>query len=203
MGENGRKWLGKQSKCSKLVKKSSELSQNVPKCPKLSQNPKMSQNVHFRRIVVRTDLFYLTLLPTLHTQLHLRWMKIFRLLKVQKLHWFRHQNRRLNCWKFLNAIQHVKKPNNNSPNNNSHNTNSHRHRLNSRYKISHCHNNNQWGPCLNRISKDSMYPTWWKYSRLGQSSVSGIMWYNQDSASESKNCRVMSGTNCWCWYSSF
>ena len=45
MGENGRKWLGKQSKCSKLVKKSSELSQNVPKCPKMSQNvskcPKM------------------------------------------------------------------------------------------------------------------------------------------------------------------
>ena len=34
----------------------------VPKCPKLSQNvpkcPKMSQNAHFRRIVVRTDLFY-------------------------------------------------------------------------------------------------------------------------------------------------
>ena len=27
------KWLGKQSKCSKLVKKSSELSQKVPKCP--------------------------------------------------------------------------------------------------------------------------------------------------------------------------
>ena len=33
MGENGRKGLEKQSKCSKCVKKSSELSQNVPKCP--------------------------------------------------------------------------------------------------------------------------------------------------------------------------
>ena len=28
------------------------MSQNIPKCPK------MSQNVHFRRIVVRTDSFY-------------------------------------------------------------------------------------------------------------------------------------------------
>ena len=33
--ENYRKWLGKQSKWSKLVKKSSELSQNVSKCPKI------------------------------------------------------------------------------------------------------------------------------------------------------------------------
>ena len=46
--ENGRKWLGKWSKCSKLIVKSSH---NVPKCTE------MSQNVHFRRIVVRTDLF--------------------------------------------------------------------------------------------------------------------------------------------------
>ena len=36
MGENGRQWLGKQSKCSKLVRKSSQLSQNVSKCPKMS-----------------------------------------------------------------------------------------------------------------------------------------------------------------------
>ena len=36
MGENSRKSLGKQSKCSKLIIKSSELSQNVPKCPKMS-----------------------------------------------------------------------------------------------------------------------------------------------------------------------
>ena len=41
IGENGLKGLGKQSECSKLVKKLSELSQNV----------------HFRRIVVRMDLF--------------------------------------------------------------------------------------------------------------------------------------------------
>ena len=33
MGENGQKWLGKQSKGSKLYWKSSELSQNVPKFP--------------------------------------------------------------------------------------------------------------------------------------------------------------------------
>ena len=54
MGENGRKWLGKQSKYSKFVKTSSELSQNVPKCLK------MSPIVQFRRIVVRTDLFFVT-----------------------------------------------------------------------------------------------------------------------------------------------
>ena len=35
MDENGRKWRGKPSKWSKLVKKSSELSQNVPSCPKM------------------------------------------------------------------------------------------------------------------------------------------------------------------------
>ena len=51
MGENGRKWLGKQSERSQLVKKSSELSQNVP------LDPKMSQNVQLRRIVVQMDLF--------------------------------------------------------------------------------------------------------------------------------------------------
>ena len=39
LGEDGRKWLGKPSKCSKLVKDSSE----------------SSQNVQFRRIVVRMD----------------------------------------------------------------------------------------------------------------------------------------------------
>ena len=50
MGENGRKGLGKQSKCSKLVIKSSELSKNFPNCPKISQY------VHFRRIVVQMDL---------------------------------------------------------------------------------------------------------------------------------------------------
>ena len=33
MGENGRKWLGKQSKCSKLVEKVFRI---VPKCPKMS-----------------------------------------------------------------------------------------------------------------------------------------------------------------------
>ena len=50
----GRKWaeMTEQSKCSKLVWKSSKLSQNVLKCPK------MSQHVHFRRIVVRTDLLF-------------------------------------------------------------------------------------------------------------------------------------------------
>ena len=32
MWENGRKWLGKHTKCSKLVKKTSKLSQNVPRC---------------------------------------------------------------------------------------------------------------------------------------------------------------------------
>ena len=46
MEENGRKWLGKRSKCSKLVVKSSKLSHNVPNCPKMSKNvpkcPKMS-----------------------------------------------------------------------------------------------------------------------------------------------------------------
>ena len=45
----GRKWLGRQSKCSKLVKKSSKLSHNV-------------QKVQFRCIVVWTDLFLLSLL---------------------------------------------------------------------------------------------------------------------------------------------
>ena len=39
-GENGRKWLGKQCKCSQLVRMSSELSLNVPKCLKMSQNVK-------------------------------------------------------------------------------------------------------------------------------------------------------------------
>ena len=33
MEENGRKSLGKQSKCSKLFKKASEMPQNVPKWP--------------------------------------------------------------------------------------------------------------------------------------------------------------------------
>ena len=36
MAENSRKWLGKQSKCSKPIIKSSELSQNVPNCFKMS-----------------------------------------------------------------------------------------------------------------------------------------------------------------------
>ena len=36
MGENGRKLLGKRSKCSKFAQKSSKMSQNVPKCPKVS-----------------------------------------------------------------------------------------------------------------------------------------------------------------------
>ena len=98
MDENVRKWLGKQSKRSQLIKMSSKLSLNVPKCLKMSQNvkkcrkmsepimkkmvgndwenilkgpnsskslpncPKMSQNAHFRRIVVRTDLLYYDLL---------------------------------------------------------------------------------------------------------------------------------------------
>ena len=40
-------------------RKSSKLSRNVPKCRK------MSQNVHFRRIVVRTDLFIIACSYTL------------------------------------------------------------------------------------------------------------------------------------------
>ena len=40
MDENSRKWLGKQSKWSQLVKMSSELSLNVPKCLKMSKNVK-------------------------------------------------------------------------------------------------------------------------------------------------------------------
>ena len=47
MRDYGRKWLGKQSKCSKLVKTRSK---------SLSNCPKMSKNVHFRRIVVRTNM---------------------------------------------------------------------------------------------------------------------------------------------------
>ena len=39
-GLNGRKWLGKLCNCSQLVKMSSELSLNVPKCLKMSQNVK-------------------------------------------------------------------------------------------------------------------------------------------------------------------
>ena len=49
---------GKQSKCSKLVNISSEWSQNVPKCLKMS---KMSQNVQLIRISVRMDSFTLKL----------------------------------------------------------------------------------------------------------------------------------------------
>ena len=52
MDENGQEGLGKPSKWSKLVKKSSELSQNVPRCPKMSTS-------EFRRIIVRMDLLLL------------------------------------------------------------------------------------------------------------------------------------------------
>ena len=44
-----------------MVQTCYKVFQIVPKCPKMSQvvpkYPKMSQNAHFRRIVVRTDLF--------------------------------------------------------------------------------------------------------------------------------------------------
>ena len=53
--------LQTRQKVFRIVPKCLKMSQNVPKCPKMSQNvpkcPKMSQNAHFRRIVVRTDLF--------------------------------------------------------------------------------------------------------------------------------------------------
>ena len=50
MRENGRKRLGKQSKCSKVQTRPKDF-QIVPKCPK------MSQNVQLKHIVVRMDLF--------------------------------------------------------------------------------------------------------------------------------------------------
>ena len=47
MEENGRKWLGKQSKCSKLAPESWESSRNVPICLKMSQNdPKCQTQTH-------------------------------------------------------------------------------------------------------------------------------------------------------------
>ena len=74
------KWLGKQFKCSKLLKQSSEWSPNVPKCPQMSPNvptclkcPKMSTSdaslsertcyckLGFlrstRKIIVRSEIF--------------------------------------------------------------------------------------------------------------------------------------------------
>ena len=71
MGENGRK-LGKQSKCPKLLKQFSELSQNVPKFSKMSQNVSKCplQTHRCPNGLVLTDLrFYFRSLKKIHVRL--------------------------------------------------------------------------------------------------------------------------------------
>ena len=48
MAENGWKWLGKQSKGCKLIMKSSEMSQNVPKYPLQSSDASLFERTCFQ-----------------------------------------------------------------------------------------------------------------------------------------------------------
>ena len=93
MRENGRKWLGKQSKCSKLVSKSSGLSQNVPKCPRMSQNvpkcPEMSDSDllslnGYGRVKKDSESFPLSSLPKSLELARLRKCQIHTLLFFSK-----------------------------------------------------------------------------------------------------------------------
>ena len=80
MGKNSRNLLGKHSKCSKLIKQSSELSQNVPSCPKMSQNPLQTHHcpnglvIHFFTQFLtglQPDLRWTDKVGEIH---HARWM---------------------------------------------------------------------------------------------------------------------------------